>query len=88
MRSHLSLCFTASCKASKLDSLFNGLGNNDSKADDDLPSSGTIFPVRGIQKDHELIVFGGPYSVVRHPSYTLMHRLDIDTWWMVPLASE
>ena len=37
---------------------------------DDLPSPGTIFRFEtSIQKDHELIV-SGPYSVVRHPSYT------------------
>ena len=62
---------------------FNNIGSMD-KADD-LPSAGTIFPVRGQYSE-------GPraynfWSILRRSSSKL-HRLDFDIRWMDPLAPE
>jgi hypothetical protein len=52
---------------------------------DDLPSPGTVFPVRdqysGGSRAYCL------WSILCRSSSNL-HRLDSDSWWMVPLESE
>ena len=62
---------------------YNSFGNMDKG--DDLPSPGTIFPVRG-QYSEGARAYRLRSILCRSSSE--LHGLDFDIWWIVPLVSE